>query len=160
MRSGEDFDPNAEWADEWGDPERRPQMVRGLVTHLRYTARGIRDGTTMPVEGLKAIVEFANGARPRRTNGEPVPWEDAPFWPFVGPFYEVAVQWSDAQERGALTPELVDELQGKMYQVALEALGPRGGPTGERQTGRTVGIAVTYEHGVPLPEPRIVQRPC
>lgn len=128
---------------------------------MHYHARFIRDGSgRSPAQHLKEIVGCANSWRPRTPSGEPVPWEEVPYWPFYRPFYEIADRWETAQKSGELTPELADELQVMMYEMALALLGPRGGPDGERVTGRTTGIVISFENGRRLPESKIASRYC
>ena len=142
----------------WKDPETRARGTRSTAYHIRYLARQIRDGQRMPAGVLAEIVKSANAFRLRDEDGNVLPLEENGWWPVYRPFYEIAVRWETAQKRGELSPELADELQVEMYEAALELLGPRGGPDGERETLRKVTVVQEYEGGRRLSEPKSVVR--
>jgi hypothetical protein len=85
-------------------------------------ARGIAEGARSPRQALTEIVGQAAFARPPGNK----PWEEASIWPVYGPFHSVAVRWSDAEERGELSPELLAALELETREAARQLVGDRG----------------------------------
>lgn len=138
---------------------KRRSATRAVVESIRFHARELRDGTHSPEYALNHISSIATGWRPRYVaSGEPVEWEKVPYWRIYRPFHDIAARWKAAKEQGELSPEALDTFGAELYDVALDLLGPRGGPNGERVTPRTARVVVYYEGGRRLPEPKHVVR--
>jgi hypothetical protein len=113
---------------------------RGWVRSIYRHAKGIRDGTHVPVVTLANIGSIADICRRRRADGTVEPHEESWLWPLYAPFHSVRMRWIDLQARGELTPELADELQVEMYEAAYAVLG-------ESRSHRPVRALTMYEKG-------------
>jgi hypothetical protein len=118
----------------------RDTGLRASVRHIYMLARGIRDGTRVPVVTLTNIIAIAHSSRRRRMDGTLEPLEESPLWAVYAPFHPVTRRWVDLQARGELTPELANELQVEMYSAACALLG-------ESRSHRPTTAVVMYERG-------------
>jgi hypothetical protein len=114
--------------------------LRSSVKSIHRLAKGIRDGTRVPSVTLSEIGHIADSNRRRLPDGTLEPVEQSPIWPVYGPLHAVRLRWNDLQARGALTPELADDLQAEMYEAAYAILG-------ESRSHRDTTALVMYEKG-------------
>jgi hypothetical protein len=101
----------------------RNRHPRTWTRSIYRLAKGIRDGTQVPAVALGNIGSIADMLRRRRGDGTVEPYDQNWLWPVYAPFHPIRVRWRELQERGELTAELTEELQGEMYEVAYALLG-------------------------------------
>jgi hypothetical protein len=115
-------------------------VLRGRVEGIYDHAKGIRDGTHVPIISLKTIGWIADMARRRRPDGTLESFEESPLWPVYRHFHPVRMKWIELQSQGKLTPELADDLQAEMWEAALSLLG-------ESRSHRETRALRMYERG-------------